>query len=92
MAENNFCVYIHISPSNKKYVGITSRKPSLRWSGGNGYKNNEHFYRAIQKYGWGNFQHLIVAKNLTKEEACKAEIDLIKKSILNNSLVSYILK
>ena len=79
MAENNFCVYIHISPSNKKYVGITSRKPSLRWSGGNGYKNNEHFYRAIQKYGWGNFQHLIVAKNLTKEEACKAEIDLIKK-------------
>lgn len=79
MAENNFCVYIHISPSNKKYIGITSRNPLIRWNGGNGYKKNEHFYRAILKYGWENFQHLIIADKLTKEEACALEIDLIKK-------------
>lgn len=87
--KDSFCVYIHISPSNKKYVGITSRKPSLRWSGGNGYKNNEHFYRAIQKYGWENFQHLIVAENMTKEDACALEIELIKKFNTQNYNFGY---
>lgn len=70
-------VYVHISPSNKYYVGITSQKPKSRWRNGEGYNYNTHFYRSIQKYGWDNFEHFIFAEHLTKEEACKMEKTLI---------------
>ena len=45
--ENNiWSVYIHISPSDKYYVGITSQNPiSARWRNGKGYRNNLHFWR-----------------------------------------------
>ena len=76
----NYKVYIHISPSLKYYVGITFRDPERRWRpDGSGYKLNEYFWRAIQKYGWDNFQHEIVASNLTKEEAESFERLLIKE-------------
>lgn len=78
MEEKKWCVYIHTSPSNKAYIGITGRKPEERW-GKNGYhyKNNKYFWRAIQKHGWCNFKHEIFADNLTKEQACFIEIKLI---------------
>lgn len=44
-----------------------------------GYKNQPYFYNAIQKYGWDNIEHEIVASHLTKDEACKMEISLIDK-------------
>ena len=72
-----FCVYMHISPDGKKYIGITSRKPNKRWENGKGYKYNKHFYSAIQKYGWENFKHEILFSGLTKEEAEEKEIKLI---------------
>lgn len=72
-------VYVHISPSLKCYVGITKRDTKARWRNGNGYIKNTYFYRAIQKYGWDNFQHDIIASNLTKDEACKFEIALIRE-------------
>lgn len=75
----NYTVYMHISPSNKKYIGITSQKPEHRWQSGKGYKGNKHFFRAIQKYGWNNFEHIIVAKKLTEDEAKWLEIELIKE-------------
>ena len=76
--ENNYTVYTHISPSNKRYVGITKVKVEERWrKNGEGYKT-QIFYRAIEKYGWDNFQHIIIAKGLTKEEAEWLEIKLIK--------------
>lgn len=74
---NNYCVYKHISPSEKVYIGITSLNPTRRWKNGEGYKNNLYFYRAIKKYGWNNFRHEIIHKGLTKEEACKEEQGLI---------------
>ena len=75
---NNYSVYVHISPSNKYYVGITKLKPSQRWGkNGCGYKK-QGFYNAIQKYGWDNFEHEIIAEHLTEEEACNMEIALIK--------------
>jgi group I intron endonuclease len=76
---NNYTVYIHISPSNKRYIGITSIKPFKRWNNGKGYKNNEHFFRAINKYGWDNFQHIIIAKGLDEETAQWLEIELIRE-------------
>lgn len=90
-------VYIHIVPKelsgydhDKYYVGITSQKnPKNRWHGGSGYKQNVHFYRAIQKYGWNNIQHEIIANNLTKDEACNMEITLIAKLKSNDYHYGY---
>ena len=74
-----YTVYMHISPSGKRYIGITCQKVKYRWNNGQGYKGNKHFTNAINKYGWDNFQHIIIAKKLTKEEACWLEIELIKE-------------
>lgn len=74
---NKYYVYKHTSPSNKVYFGITKQNPSIRWNYGGGYKNNEYFYRAIQKYGWNNFKHEILFDSLSKEDACKIEKELI---------------
>jgi hypothetical protein len=74
-----YCVYKHTNKFNGKvYIGITSRSPEIRWNHGRGYKNNEYFYRAIQKYGWDEgFIHEVVVDGLTKDVACKIETDLI---------------
>ena len=74
----NFKVYMHTSPNGKRYIGITSQRPVHRWGGnGYGYIDNTYFWRAIQKYGWDNFQHEILFEGLTKEEAEQKEIELI---------------
>ena len=75
-----YTVYKHTNKSNGKvYIGITSQKPEQRW-GNNGinYKTSPHFYSAILKYGWDNFEHEILFTELTKEEACFKEQELIK--------------
>ena len=89
-----YYLYVHISPSNKRYYGITSEdKVQDRWLNGKGYHRNEHFTNAINKYGWENFQHIVLFDNLTKEEACLLEQMYIalydtanKKYGYNNSL------
>lgn len=73
-----YVVYSHrCLVTNKVYIGITCQKPEDRWGGGKNYKGCKHFYNAILKYGWDNFEHLILASNLSKKEACKLEIYLI---------------
>lgn len=74
-----YCVYIHISPNDRVYIGVTCRKPKERWRDGKGYENNEYFYRSILKYGWDNFRHIVVFENLTQEDAYKKERNLILK-------------
>lgn len=75
-----YIVYQHKNKINGKiYIGITMQKPEQRWRYGEGYKTSPHFYAAIQKYGWDNFEHNILFQNLTKEEACKKEQELIAK-------------
>lgn len=77
--EKRFVVYVHLVPNGKKYIGITCKKPERRWNNGKGYEKNLHFYNAILKYGWDNIQHIILYEDLTKEEACALEQELIKK-------------
>lgn len=80
---------MHICPNDKKYVGITKQKPEKRWQKGYGYITQTYFQKAIKKYGWNNIEHKILFTNLTKEEACKKEIELIKKYKTNNCKYGY---
>lgn len=77
----NYLVYIHKNKiNNKVYIGQTHQLPHQRWGkDGNGYRTSPHFYHAIQKYGWNNFQHIIVKNHLTAEEADKLEMELIQQ-------------
>ena len=82
-----YCVYVHINKINgKRYVGQTIHgdNPNERWKNGSGYKGCEYFYNAIKKYGWENFDHEIVANNLTADEADNFERLLIKEFDLQN--------
>ena len=74
-----YIIYKHTTPSNKIYIGITSRNPIKRWNNGNGYRKNIHFFRAIIKYGWNNIKHEILYTDLTEKEAKTKEIELIAK-------------
>ena len=69
-SKNCWTVYCHKTPSGKRYIGITSKKPEERWKNGNGYKKfNKIFYKAIEKYGWDNIKHEILDTNLDEFEA-----------------------
>lgn len=94
MCEKPYCVYIHINKINGKvYIGQTCKGTKQRWrKNGEGYKKNVYFYKAIQKYGWDNFKHIIVYKNLTQEEANYYERFLIKKYNALNSNYGYNLR
>ena len=77
--DRKYTVYEHVSQDGKRYIGITSQKVTLRWRHGEGYAKNIHFYRSIQKYGWENFEHNILAENVDEEDAKNLERELIKK-------------
>lgn len=84
-----YCVYKHISPDGRVYIGITSQKPEARWQGGNGYRGNTYFTRSIKKHGWENFTHKIVYTGLTAEEAKETEIRLISEYQSNKREFGY---
>ena len=91
---NDYIVYKHTSPNGKFYIGITSQGTERRWrADGSEYKPKEgrttHFYNAILKYGWDNFEHEILYDNLTKEEAEEIERELIDKYDLTNPEYGY---
>ena len=75
--EKNYSLYMHECSNGKLYFGITSYKPKYRWNNGKGYLTNKHFTRAINKYGWDNIEHIVLAQGLTKEEARHYEEVLI---------------
>lgn len=97
--DRHYCVYMHISPSGKKYIGITGQKPERRWQNGYGYLNKNtdgtfkqpYMARAVLKYtDWDNdWQHLILMANLTEKEAKEAETLLIKEHKTRNPNYGY---
>lgn len=90
--EKIYGVYKHTNVVNGKvYIGVTRRKPQSRW-GHNGcnYRENPHFYSAIQKYGWDTgFVHEILFANLSKDEADSKEIELIALHKSNDQRFGY---
>lgn len=80
METKKYCVYMHKNKINGKvYIGQTCDIKSRFAQEGRYYKNCPAFYNAIVKYGWDNFEHIILKDNLTKEEADKWEIYYIKE-------------
>lgn len=90
--DKNYYIYSHTSPSGKVYIGQTVNIEK-RW----GY-NGEHymskkkdgsyvqrlFARAIQKYGWDNFEHKVILEGISKSKADYSEKYLIKWYKLHN--------
>lgn len=73
-------IYVHKNKINGKcYVGQSIRKNvKERWRRGKGYIESPHFYKAIKKYGWDNFEHIILPEIYSNhEDLNKAEIEMI---------------
>lgn len=85
----DYIVYCHRNIKNgKRYIGITKQTPQKRWKNGNGYAA-QHFSRAIDKYGWDNFEHDILEEGLTREQACSFEKFYINKYDTANPRYGY---
>ena len=91
--DNEYIIYCHTNKiNNKKYIGQTKQSISRRWGkNGSEYlrKGNDHFKKAILKYGWNNFTHEILFTNLTREQANKKEKELIMLYNSNNQDFGY---
>ena len=61
--ERCYTVYMHVCKENDKvYIGITCLEAKKRWkANGDGYKT-QLFGRSVRKYGWENFEHIILSK------------------------------
>lgn len=84
--DNQWTVYMLIDPENIPYIGKTkasSDEIRRRWRNGKGYNNTTHIGQAIAKYGWENFNKVILHRGLSADEAALWEgIEMIA----NNSL------
>ncbi len=85
----SYLVYKHTCPNGKVYIGITCETLPQRCKRGKGYRPNQAFWLAIQKYGWDNIRHEILFDGLTKEEAEQKEIELISQYKSNQKRYGY---
>ena len=75
--KRTFYIYCHKSPDGRRYIGQTcAERPERRW--GKGYRGCTHFERAINKYGWDNFEHSILVTCCNQEMANRVEAKLIE--------------
>lgn len=87
--ENTYKVYAHINKINDKiYIGQTKYTLKKRYQK-TGYRGCRYFYNAIQKYGWENFDHIVLVENLSLEMSNIIEEELIKKYNTTNHNVGY---
>lgn len=83
-----FYVYIHTVPNGKIYIGQTSNCLK-RWRDGDGYKDNEPFYKDILKYGWNNIKHEIISQFEDRASAERLESTLIAILQSENTNIGY---
>lgn len=76
--KSNYVVYCHTSPSGKKYIGQTNNYEKRCRE--HQYKSNGcvAFAKAINRYGWDNFNHEILATGLTSQASNHFEEFYIK--------------
>lgn len=84
-----YTIYEHVSPSGKRYIGQTCQPVNRRWRNGNGYVRNKYFYRAIEKYGWNSFEHNVICKCNSLDEANNIEAKLIARYKTNDPAYGY---
>ena len=61
-----YVIYMHRNKiNNKVYVGQTRDELNRRFKSGYGYRTSPHFFAAIKKYGWDNFELIVLEENLT---------------------------
>lgn len=80
--QDKYTIYCHITNiGGQVYFGIT-KDVERRWGvNGCNYRNQPKMWEAIQKYGWDNITHFIMAENVEKEVAIRTEglfIDLAR--------------
>ena len=88
--DKQYLLYCHKNNTNGKlYFGITSTSLYMRFrKNGRGYYG-QVFGRAIQKYGWSNFEHIVLIEGLSLEVAAECEKFLIAKYQTNNPQYGY---
>lgn len=90
MGDKKYKVYKYTNKINGKiYIGQTCKTLKARADNGKGYIRCPHFWRAIQKYGWENFEGEILADELTLDEANELEISLIQSLNSTNPSIGY---
>lgn len=90
MENKKYKVYCYINKiNNKRYIGITCKTLKERYNRGRGYQNSLRFQNAINKYGFENFFPIILFENLSREEACKKEIESIARYNTTNPEYGY---
>ena len=73
--KKTWVIYMHRNKINGKvYIGQTCQDVKKRWKNGKGYfkKTNTHFGNAIKKYGWDNFEHIILVDGIESLEVANA--------------------
>lgn len=88
-ANKPYIVYMHTCPNGKVYIGITCETLAQRCKRGKGYRPNQAFWKAIQKYGWDGIKHEILYSDLTKEQAEQKEVELIAEHKSNQKEHGY---
>ena len=77
--ERKYTVYKLTSPEGKVYIGCTSLRPERRWRFGRKYAYNRDLSNDVEKFGWDNFDHEIVASGLNEDDAFNMEKELIHR-------------
>ena len=90
MAAGQYVLYEHVNKLNgKRYIGVTNNT-TKRWYGkGKHYDGSPAFWAAIQKYGWDNFEHTVLVRGLSLEEASSLEALYIAKYKTTNKRYGY---
>ena len=88
--ERKYIIYMHKNKiNNKMYIGQTCQNPpSKRWKPCN-YKGSSRFYNAILKYGWINFEHIILKECSSLQEANQQERNFISQYQTTNPEFGY---
>lgn len=84
-----YTVYMHTTPDNKRYVGVTSKPAVTRWQGGGGYASNLAFADAIKKHGWGGIKHEIISMCESHSEAIETEKQYVALYKTNDKQFGY---